>query len=144
LETENATEAQPVEVAPPADAAADLLAALAEPPSLTPPELAQAVTVSPSMRQVERGLLAMWRSDPEGRAISEHRALTLGRLAGYLEGVMLTNPTRLPELGALYTRLVAEERRCWEDERAARTRALGRSATGQTIDLAARGDSYSR
>lgn len=116
----------------------DLASLLEVPPMLSPLELARSVSVSPLLVDVESALLAMWRDDPEGRVIAEHRALMLGRFAGYLEGVLLMQPSRLPDVGALYTRLVQEERRAWADEREARARSMGRAA-GAALDLAARG-----
>lgn len=76
-------------------------------------------------------LAAMYR-EAGAAGIMEERALSIGIMIGYLESVMAKQPSRIAELGSLYSRLVEGERRAWEAQRKQRTpRAAGSSDLAQ-------------
>lgn len=71
---------------------------------------------SDELAQIRDDLTATWR-EAGAAGIQEERALSIGIMVGYLESLMAKQPSRIAELGSLYSRLVEGERRAWDASR---------------------------
>jgi hypothetical protein len=79
--------------------------------------------------EIREDLAATYR-EAGAAGIQEQRALSIGIMIGYLESLMAKQPSRIAELGSLYSRLVEGERRAFD---ASRKHRISKAAGSQDL-----------